>query len=44
MNYQPVHLEQFSPMEALRKGTLWKDLYDYYENPYRGGDKHGKKD
>lgn len=43
MTFQPEHMEQFSPMEALRKGTLWKDLYDFYENPYRGGDAHGKK-
>ncbi|KFI01800.1 spore coat-associated protein CotJA [Bacillus spizizenii] len=43
MTFQPEHMEQFSPMEALRKGTLWKDLYDFYENPYRGGDVHGKK-
>ncbi|WP_374721519.1 spore coat associated protein CotJA [Peribacillus tepidiphilus] len=35
--YQPPNLEQFSPMEALKKGTLWKALYDYYENPYREG-------
>ncbi|RUQ28265.1 spore coat associated protein CotJA [Peribacillus cavernae] len=34
MNFQPPNLEQFSPHEALMKGTLWKALYDYYENPY----------
>ena len=42
--FQPYHLEQFSPMEALRKGTLWKDLYDFYDNPYRGGIEYGEKD
>ncbi|KXZ22657.1 spore coat protein CotJA [Bacillus nakamurai] len=44
MRFQPYHLEQFSPMEALKKGTLWKDLYDFYDNPYRGGIEYGEKD
>ncbi|RFU65355.1 spore coat associated protein CotJA [Peribacillus glennii] len=35
MNFQPPNLEQFPPHEALMRGTLWKALYDYYENPYR---------
>ncbi|PLS17142.1 spore coat protein CotJA [Bacillus sp. M6-12] len=35
MFFQPPNLEQFSPQEALMRGTLWKPLYDYYENPYR---------
>ncbi|QWQ49267.1 spore coat associated protein CotJA [Bacillus velezensis] len=43
MRFQPYHLEQFSPMEALRKGTLWKDLYDFYDNPYRGGNRIWRK-
>ncbi|PLT35275.1 spore coat protein CotJA [Bacillus sp. V5-8f] len=34
MNFQPPNLEQFQPYEALRRGTLWKALYDFYENPY----------
>ncbi|MCZ8518661.1 MULTISPECIES: spore coat associated protein CotJA [Paenibacillus] len=29
--YQPAGLEQFSPKEALKKGTLWPDLYSPYE-------------
>ncbi|MCM3598841.1 spore coat associated protein CotJA [Metabacillus idriensis] len=35
MNFQPPNLEQFPPYEALKKGTLWKALYDPYENPYK---------
>jgi len=35
MNFQPPNLEQFPPYEALMKGTLWKPLYDFYENPYK---------
>ncbi|WP_409294956.1 spore coat associated protein CotJA [Peribacillus sp. SCS-26] len=35
INFQPPNLEQFPPYEALMKGTLWKALYDYYENPYK---------
>jgi len=38
MTFQPPNLEQFSPQEALRSGTLWKVFYDYYENPYRESD------
>ncbi|UUZ83263.1 spore coat associated protein CotJA [Paenibacillus sp. P26] len=29
--YQPSDLKQYSPKEALRKGTLWPDLYGAYE-------------
>jgi spore coat protein JA len=29
--YQPADLAQFSPKEALRKGTLWPDLFSTYE-------------
>ncbi|CAH0347158.1 spore coat associated protein CotJA [Bacillus sp. CECT 9360] len=35
MEFQPPNMEQFPPHEALMKGTLWKALYDYYDNPYR---------
>lgn len=35
MGFQKVGLEQYSPKDALRKGTLWKEFYDYYENPYK---------
>jgi spore coat protein JA len=34
MRFQPPNLEQFSPMEALKAGTLWKVLYDPYYSPY----------
>jgi spore coat protein JA len=37
MNFQPPNLEQFPAHEALMNGTLWKALYDYYDNPYREG-------
>jgi spore coat protein JA len=33
LTFQPPNLEQFSPQEALRAGTLWKALYDPYFNP-----------
>ena len=39
LGFQPPNLPQFSPKEALQKGTLWPIFYDYYENPYKkGGD------
>lgn len=34
LGFQPPGLEQFSPKEALRRGTLWKALYGPYQNPY----------
>lgn len=37
MHFQPPNLEQFPPHEALMRGTLWKPLYDYYDNPYKKG-------
>ncbi|OES45540.1 spore coat associated protein CotJA [Domibacillus iocasae] len=37
LGFQPPGLPQFSPADALRKGTLWKVFYDYYDNPYRKG-------
>jgi spore coat protein JA len=33
IGFQPPNLPQFSPMEALKAGTLWKDFYDPYYNP-----------
>nr|WP_273130251.1 spore coat associated protein CotJA [Bacillus weihaiensis] len=36
MGFQPPGLQQFSPKEALKKGTLWAALYDPYKNPYEG--------
>ncbi len=35
IGFQPPSLAQFSPQEALNKGTLWPLFYDYYENPYQ---------
>nr|WP_295972364.1 spore coat associated protein CotJA [uncultured Bacillus sp.] len=34
LGFQPANLEQFSPQEALRAGTLWKVFYDPYYSPY----------
>lgn len=34
MGFQPPNLPQFSPMEALKYGTLWRDLYDPWFSPY----------
>jgi spore coat protein JA len=35
IGFQQPNLEQFSPKEALKKGTLWPIFYDYYDNPYK---------
>ncbi|MDF2960180.1 MAG: spore coat protein CotJA [Paenibacillus sp.] len=32
IQFQPMNLPQFSPMEALKLGTLWPALYSPY-NP-----------
>lgn len=32
IGFQPENLPQFSPMEALKRGTLWPALYSPY-NP-----------
>lgn len=32
MGFQPQNLPQFSPVEALKAGTLWKAFYDPYYN------------
>jgi spore coat protein JA len=29
--FQPMNLPQFSPLEALKLGTLWPALYSPYE-------------
>lgn len=34
LGFQPQNLPQYSPKEALFKGTLWPVFYDYYDNPY----------
>lgn len=31
INFQPPNLPQFSPMEALKHGVLWPDLYSPYD-------------
>jgi spore coat protein JA len=31
LNYQPTNLPQFTPREALMKGTLWPALFSPYE-------------
>ncbi len=36
LGFQPPGLEQFSPREALRAGTLWKVFYDPYEKNKEG--------
>jgi spore coat protein JA len=36
--FQPKGLKQFAPREALRRGTLWPDLYSPYERPGRRGE------
>lgn len=41
VGFQPPNLQQYSPKEALKKGTLWPIFYDYYENPYEA--KRGKE-
>jgi spore coat protein JA len=38
---QPKGLRQYAPREALRRGTLWPDLYSPYERPFREGVSHG---
>ncbi|WP_144532417.1 spore coat associated protein CotJA, partial [Bacillus subtilis] len=43
MTSQREHMQEFSPMEGLRKGTVWKDLHDFYEKGYGGGEGDGKK-
>ena len=35
IGFQPPNMQQFPPIEALKKGTLWEFFYDYYQNPYK---------
>lgn len=37
IKFQKEGLKQYSPKEALKKGTLWPILYEYYETPYQSG-------
>ncbi|MCR8634616.1 MULTISPECIES: spore coat associated protein CotJA [Paenibacillus] len=32
IQFQPMNLPQFSPMEALKLGTLWPMLYSPYDS------------
>jgi len=32
ITFQPMSLPQFSPMDALKHGTLWPMLYSPYES------------
>ncbi|WP_251555249.1 spore coat associated protein CotJA [Neobacillus muris] len=41
MGFQPPNLPQFTPMEALRAGTLWKPLFDTWYGPLEPGGKGG---
>jgi spore coat protein JA len=34
IGFQPPNLPQFTPFDALKAGTLWKDFYDPYYNPF----------
>jgi len=33
VNYQPVNLPQYTPCEALKRGTLWPAFYSPYPGP-----------
>lgn len=35
--FQKKGLKQFAPHEALKRGTLWPDLYSPYQPPTAGG-------
>lgn len=37
MGFQPPNLPQFTPLEALRAGTLWKAFYDPLFGPLEPG-------
>jgi spore coat protein JA len=37
MGFQPPNLPQFTPLEALRAGTLWKAFYDPWFGPLEPG-------
>lgn len=37
MGFQPPNLPQYSPKEALYRGTLWPALFSPYSNPYELG-------
>lgn len=35
LGFQPMGLDQYSPQEALMRGTLWPALYSPYSSPYK---------
>ncbi len=37
ITFQSKGLKQFPPKEALKRGTLWPDLYSPYDVPGKGG-------
>lgn len=37
INFQAKSLKQYAPREALKRGTLWPELYSPYDSPYKGG-------
>ncbi|TLS37884.1 spore coat associated protein CotJA [Pseudalkalibacillus caeni] len=44
MGFQPYGLEQFSPREALHRGTLWPALFSPYESPVEANMKKGMRE
>ncbi|MCF8567286.1 spore coat associated protein CotJA [Alicyclobacillus tolerans] len=38
VTFQPKGLKQYTPREALRRGTLWPDLYSPYDRQRKGRD------
>ena len=34
LGYQQPNLQQFTPAEALKAGTLWEPFYDPFYSPY----------
>lgn len=41
LGFQQPNLPQFSPIEALKRGTLWKVFYDPYYSPYEKAREEG---
>lgn len=37
ITFQKKSLKQYAPREALKRGTLWPDLYSPYERPRKKG-------
>ena len=43
LGFQPYGMQQFTPKEALKHGTLWPALYAPYQNPYESAKKGEKR-